>query len=267
MMRTRAFQRIIGIDYSGARTPTTELQRLQVYRADGNGLPQIVPPREGVAPGNWTRRGIAEWLVRELRDNSMPTLVGIDHAFSFPIEYFRHHNLVVADWKGFLDDFRHYWPTDEDHATVHALRSGGGRKRTGERTWLRATERHARGAKSVFQFDGPGQVAYSTHAGIPWLRFILKELGETIHFWPFDGWDIPDGKSAIAEVYPALCSHRFTNENRNEHQHDAYSVAAWLAFADENGSLVECLRPTRSREELDLGMLEGWILGALGLIR
>jgi hypothetical protein len=31
----------------------------------------------------------------------------------------------------------------------------------------------------------------STHAGNPWLRYIRERLGKRIHFWPFDGWDIP----------------------------------------------------------------------------
>jgi hypothetical protein len=49
-----------------------------------------------------------------------------------------------------------------------------------------------------------GSVAKSTHAGIPWLRFVRQRLGPCVHFWPFDGWNIPAGRSAIAEVYPSL---------------------------------------------------------------
>jgi hypothetical protein len=43
----------------------------------------------------------------------------------------------------------------------------------------------------VFYFDVQGSVAKSTHAGIQWLRFIRQRLGDRVHFWPFDGWDIP----------------------------------------------------------------------------
>ena len=57
-------------------------------------------------------------------------------------------------------------------------------------------------------------MAKSTHAGIPWLRFIRQRLGPRVHFWPFDGWDIPAGRSAIAEVYPALWSRGFATEGR-----------------------------------------------------
>jgi hypothetical protein len=57
--------------------------------------------------------------------------------------------------------------------------------------------------------SGSRAVAKSTHAGIPWLRFIRHRLGERVHFWPFDGWDISAGRSAIVEVYPALWSRSF----------------------------------------------------------
>ena len=57
-------------------------------------------------------------------------------------------------------------------------------------------------AKSVFHFDVPGSVAKSTHAGLPWLRYLRNQLGDRVHFWPFDGWAIPAGKSAMVKVYP-----------------------------------------------------------------
>jgi hypothetical protein len=73
-----------------------------------------------------------------------------------------------------------------------------------------------------------GCVAFSTYAGIPWLRFIRQRLGARVHFWPFDGWDIPAGRSAVVEVYPTLWSRSFANEGRTGDQHDAFSIAAWL---------------------------------------
>jgi hypothetical protein len=55
----------------------------------------------------------------------------------------------------------------------------------------RIAESDPGGGKSVFHFDVQGSVAKSTHAGIPWLRFIRQRLGERVHFCPFDGWDVP----------------------------------------------------------------------------
>lgn len=82
----QSFDRYIGIDYSGAETPRSSLKRLRVYIADRNGAPTEVPPPP--SPRRyWTRREIAEWLVERLLDGHR-TLIGIDHGFSFPLQYF-----------------------------------------------------------------------------------------------------------------------------------------------------------------------------------
>ena len=76
------FQRHIGIDYSGAETPTASLKGLRVYTADLETLPKEVYPPPSPRK-YWTRRGIAEWMVDRLQEDC-PTIVGIDHGFSFP---------------------------------------------------------------------------------------------------------------------------------------------------------------------------------------
>ena len=261
------FIRCIGIDYSGAETPTASLKGLRVYLAEGNGPPVEVPPPPSPRK-YWSRKGIAEWLVERLSEDA-PTLVGIDHGFSFPLRYFEAHGLL-PDWPSFLDDFQRHWPTDEDHTYVEFVRdgiAGNGAARLGNARWRRFTEERAGGAKSVFHFDVQGAVAKSTHAGIPWLRFIRQRLGARVHFWPFDGWNIPAGHSAIAEVYPALWSRGFANEGRTGDQQDAFSIAAWLSSADRDGRLAAFLNPNLSPAERTLAQVEGWILGVPGLIR
>ena len=75
------FTRYIGVDYSGAQTPTASLNGLRVFMAEGEPLAEALPPP---SPRKyWTRRGIAEWLVECLAEDAR-TLVGIDHGFSFP---------------------------------------------------------------------------------------------------------------------------------------------------------------------------------------
>ena len=261
------FSEYIGIDYSGAETPTASLKGLRVYRAD-----EISPPIEVTPPPSsrkyWTRRGIAQWLVQRLSQDT-PTLVGIDHGFSFPLRYFETHGLK-PDWPAFLDDFQQHWPTDDDNTYVDFVRDGicgNGAARTGNARWRRLTEERARGAKSVFHFDVQGSVAKSTHSGIPWLRFIRQRLGKRVHFWPFDGWDIPAGRCAIAEVYPALWSHDFAHEDRSGDQHDAYSIAAWLSRADLDSKLAAFLKPDLTPPERAVAQVEGWILGVPGSIR
>lgn len=84
-----------------------------------------------------------------------------------------------------------------------------------------------------------------------------------IHFWPFDGWDIPDGKSVVAEVYPALWMRRVERDGRDGDEHAAYAAAAWLQRADRNGSLGTCWSPPLTPEERLVADVEGWILGVV----
>ena len=255
-----AFERYVGIDYSGAETPTASLKVLRVYRTDGSAQPDEVSPPPSPRK-YWTRRGIAEWLVERLAEDA-PTLVGINHGFSFPLRYFESHGLK-PDWPAFLDDFQRHWPTDED-IYVDFVRDGtigNGAARMGNPRWRRLTEVRAGSAKSVFHFDGRGSVAKSTHAGLPWLRFIRQQLGARMHFWPFDGWEIPAQRSTIAEVGPALWSRSFAREGRTGDQHNAYCIADWLSRADRDGSLAAFLKPDLTPPERTQARVEGWILG------
>ena len=176
---------------------------------------------------------------------------------------------LLPEWPAFLDDFQRHWPTDQDHTYVDFVRDGSvgnGAARSGNARWRRLTEERARAAKSVFHFDVQGQVAKSTHAGIPWLRFIRQRLGARVHFWPFDGWDIPAGRSAIAEVYPALWSRDYARGDRTPDQHDAFSIAAWLSIANRDGRLAAALNPGLTAAERSVAQVEGWILGLAGSI-
>ena len=261
VISTPAFGCYIGVDYSGAKTPTASLKGLRVYMADRVSSPvEVQPP---ASPRKyWTRRGIAEWLVERLAED-VPALVGIDHGFSFPLQYFETHRLP-HDYEAFLDDFQRHWPTDEDDTYVDFIRDGtrgNGAARSGNPRWRRLTEVRAGAAKSVFHFDVPGSVAKSTHAGLPWLRHVRQQVGERVHFWPFDGWDIPTGRSVMVEVYPSLWSRSFAREGRNADQHDAYSVAAWMRSADLKGSLAEFFDPELTPGEREVARSEGWILG------
>jgi hypothetical protein len=254
------FERYMGIDYSGAETPNASLKGLRVYQASSD-----VPPREVPPPPRkyWTRRGHAEWLA-DMHTADAPTLVGIDHGFSFPAAYFERHG-IEKSWAAFLEDFQRHWPTDEDHTYVDFIRHSavGMGQRTGESRWRRLTELRTGRAKSVFHFDVQGSVAKSTHASIPWLNFLHNQLGSRVHISPFDGWDIPPDRSAIIEVYPALWSTQFERTELTNDQHDAYSIAASLSRADRDGTLPGFLNPRLTPAEKSLAEFEGWILGVM----
>ena len=156
------FERYIGIDYSGAQTPKSSLKGLRVYEADRlTAAHEVVPPP---SPRKyWTRRGIAEWLVERLSEGP-PTLVGIDHGFSFPLRYFEQHGLPL-DWPSFLDDFQRHWPTDEDIYVdfVRDGSSGNGAARSGNPRWRRLTELRARTSQVGLPFRCAG-VGGEVHA-------------------------------------------------------------------------------------------------------
>ena len=172
-----SFELFIGIDYSGAQTPTSRLAGLQVY-AQWPGAPEaeawVSPTRSNNGQRvNWTRREIAERLRDEVQRGTR-LLAGLDHGFSFPLSYFTRYGL--ESWPSFLADFAHHWPTHEDHVYVDFVRDGvvhqHGRgpapgQRVGAPDEFRLTERWTSSAKSVFQLDGQGTVGKSTHAGIP----------------------------------------------------------------------------------------------------
>ena len=260
MLQTKIFERYIGIDYSGAETPTSSLKGLRVYSAEQESQPSEVQPPPSPRK-YWTRRGIAEWLVEQLKKKTI-TLIGIDHGFSFPLRYFEVHHLL-PDWKNFLKDFKSHWPTDDDNTYVDFVRDGvcgNGAARSGNSRWRRIAEERAR-AKSVFHFDVPGSVAKSTHAGIPWLQDIHRNSDGLVHFWPFDGWDIPKARSVIAEIYPSLWSRSFSREGRTADQHDAYSVAEWMRLSDLDGTLSSFFNPSLTEYERSVAQVEGWILG------
>ena len=251
------FRRYIGIDYSGAQTPESRLKALQVYEATQDSLPQkISTPIK--SSKNWSRIEIAQYCQRSLASDE-PIIIGIDHGFSFPISYMQRYG--ITSWDMFLDDFMQNWPTADPYTCVESVRKNN--PRTGQSSELRLCEQWTATAKSVFQFDVQGSVAKSTHAGLPWLLWLRKipESDTPVHFWPFDGFEFPNGKSVVAEVYPALYKRRFPKNGRTPDEHDAWSIVAWLQESDRRGSLDGYFTPPLTTGEQKLAELEGWILG------
>lgn len=278
MIGQRMFQRYIGVDYSGAATATERKSGLAVCSAVGDADPKV-DDTFAVGATRWTRAELAHMLVNRLLERDTPTLVGIDHAFSFPIDYFDRYLLPRNDWGNFLEDFQGHWPTDEGDNTVgriqlaqQTLQRNGQRDghRLGEPNWFRLTDRFSRVSSSVFDFEAMGRgVAHQTHAGLPWLLYIRRQLGgslDDVNFWPFDHWDVTPGQSVVVEVYPALWSGRFERvyNDSGGHRHDAYSIAKWMSETDRNGILSQYFRPRLTDEQNEMLRTEGWIFGVLG---
>jgi hypothetical protein len=258
---TRAFARYIGVRYTGAESPNAGLKGLRVYCATADSAACEVTTPSAVKRC-WTRQDIAHWLGERLAEG-IPTIVGIDHPFSFPLRYFEFHQLP-PDWPTFMEDFQRHWLTDAPHTYVDfALEcaDGKGADRMGSPQWLRLTEQRSRPARSVFQFEGPGSRAKAAHAGIPWLLYLHRQRIPGLHFWPFDGWRIPSGRSAVVEVSAARWRNAWPAQGRSADQQNAYVITTWLREADGSGLLAQCLEPETTEHERIYGEVEGWILG------
>lgn len=159
---------------------------------------------------------------------------------------------------------------NRDHVYVDFVRDGNLYRsgdapppgtRTGNSDDFRLTERWTSSAKSVFLFDVQGSVAKSTHAGIPWVRWLRDEAGGQLHVWPFDGWAVPADKPVLVEVYPSVFRNRYEREGRTADQQDAYATARWMCEMQGRGALLDCFGPPLTLAERAVAGLEGWIFG------
>jgi hypothetical protein len=149
----------------------------------------------------------------------------------------------------------------EPGANVMALYRNGGKGSIGEGySSLKRRTEEGNKSKSAFHFKVPGQVACSTHAGIPWLNWLRGELGGQVHFWPFDGWTPRKGQSVVVEVYPSLWAEHRPAEGTLDEK-DAYAVAKKLALMDRESTLDSALNPDLNPTTRTTAAYEGWILG------
>lgn len=258
------FDRYIGMDYSGRGEPDQRTPGIQVVEMEAEGRYQRISPSGGQARTyNWSRKEAYEYLKSLLAEKNQRLAIGIDHNLSFPVSYFTMHGL--KNWDEFLQHFQALWDTKEQ--SVRACREHI--PSYPNSTELRRTETFTSSAKSAWNFDQmTGAVSYSTHAGLPWIYELRKSFPDTLHVWPFDGWNPPTDKSVLAEVYPALLYQRYKGSDGfpkdwPRDAQDALVIARWLRERDRNGTLDRYFQVnTLTEEEKQLAsQYEGWILG------
>lgn len=250
------FERTIGVRYSGRKGPLDPVRQIQVYVAEGDAAP-YAKPNPDHEDGQWSRRELAEWLQERLgeRDDSarpIPTVVGLDHAFSLPQSYMQRNGL--KSWQEFLLDFEENVPTRE----VSLLDLIPGNARTGDPDEHRLTGDWTAFPRAAFNFDLQDTPGRSAYAGIPWLSY-LRRSGA--HFWPFDGWQVDPGRSLVAEVRPARLRHRYPKPGAGAEEQDAYAICAWLQDRDAHDLLRPYFEPPLTDDEKERAKIEGWILG------
>jgi hypothetical protein len=247
-----SFDVYIGVRYSGRKAPKERIDDLVVFAARGDAEAYRELNREDLE-GRFSRQELAEWLRAKLVEEER-VIVGLDHAFSFPLSYMHRHGLET--WEAFLRDFEEHWPTH----TLSVKELLPGLSRLGDADEQRLSARWTASPRGVFQFDLQDNTARDTHAGIPWLSY-LRRAGERVHFWPFDGFAVPDGKSVVAEVRPARLTNRYAREGLDRQEAEAFAICAWLQDRDRLDLLRPYFEPPLSEPERQRAQLEGWILG------
>ncbi len=259
-MQSFAFARYISIVFSGARTSPDAVATARVFLATPTYEPVEVHPPAGTSR-YWTRKRIADWLLERLT-TSIPTLVGIDYGFSFPLAYFTASRLT-GNWDEFLEDFSFRSPTGRTLMPLDLAlcrEAACGDSHFSDYYWRRLTEIRA-GARSPFCSPAGSPVWKSTCTGIRWLAGLRRQMSPKIHCWPFDGWDVAEGRTVVVETYPAFWQEHFSARGPNLQQQAAYVGVAWMRQADASGSLHHCFLPDLSGIERSRARVEGWMFG------
>ena len=82
-----------------------------------------------------------------------------------------------------------------------------------------------------------------------------------MHFWPFDGWQLPDDRAVIVEVYPSIFRNRYRRAKRSADEQDAYAAARWTADMAGRGALAAYFEPPLTTAERAVAAFEGGIPG------
>ncbi|QDU32701.1 hypothetical protein KS4_07350 [Poriferisphaera corsica] len=266
------FNLYIGIDYSGSASPIDRPSNIAFYLTHLKNAPSPVFPCDfpfnNTTAKNWSRTDLARTLTNILNTKSSHRIViGLDHGFSFPIDYFRRN--LITSYPEFLSQYHTLWQQDQldlnpdknERRTQYKTRKQHRISHAGHPNEKRITEKRSGSAASVFDYENcQRNVAFSTHEGIPWLHQ-LRDNCPNLHFWPFDGFDISKTqKHVILEAYPALYKHKYKT-NLKADARDANAIVKWLQEQDQNQQLATFFSPLLTKEEREIALLEGWILG------
>ena len=137
----------------------------------------------------------------------------------------------------------------------------------------RIADRHAKGAKTVWQSAYTGSVGSQMLLGLPALKKLAADprIAGHAEIWPFQtGLRTPDARAVIAEVYPSLLRDEVRAQRRDNEILDSAQVrvnAEAFARLDAGGGLAPLFAGAPSLTPAERRIVEteeAWILG-LGL--
>ncbi|MFP4314165.1 MAG: hypothetical protein ACLFR0_07545 [Alphaproteobacteria bacterium] len=203
------FERFIGIDWSGAKTPIHTKTVAVAECAKGVEPPNLIAP---ITPKGWSRADVSKWI-KNLTLSSKRILIGIDANFGYAQEIAQAqfgNNVSYLDvWREvektcaatpnyFAQGFWETWP--------QYFWSEG--KKPAHITLPRRMVENACGQaglgwpESPFKLIGPKQVGKGGLAVMRMAYDLKKELGDKICIWPFEHEIADSAQIVISEIYP-----------------------------------------------------------------
>jgi len=275
------FDRIAILDWSAASTPKRGKDSIWLGIAGRGGV------RAENLPTRHTAEARLRALVTETLARGERLLIGADFAFGYPVGFAaqltgRAEALAVWDWlAGAIEDDAQnrsnriavgaeinrrfpglgpFWfnPTKLDLPDLPRL--GLTRHGYGNLSDLRATERAAPGAQSVWKLGGPGAVGSQVLTGLPVLWRLRAGFAGQVAVWPFEAVEV--APVVLAEVFPSLLASevraRLSAGGPVPDEVQVRLLAATLWHLQESGAglgaMFEAPPGDTVREE-------GWILG------
>ena len=134
----------------------------------------------------------------------------------------------------------------------------------------RIADKHAKGAKTVWQLAYTGSVGSQVLLGIPALRRLRTSpsIAAGIAVWPFEGGlAVPDKPVVLVELYPSLLRTAVARYGRRGEIHDRAQVrvnARAFASLDADGGLAPLFRGSPALTPPERRLIEteeAWVLG------
>lgn len=205
--------RIIAIDWSGRAS--REHRTIWIAEANETGLTFLENGR--------ARAGVVDWLIDEMK-RGQPMVVGLDFAFSLPVEYLRTNGHATAP--GLWARLAAGHAEDLLRRCEPPFWGRPGKRRAVNGCEFRRTEEQIAAVdgirpKSVFQIGGAGAVGTGSLRGMPALHR-LREAGFAV--WPF----MPAAEFTVVEIYPRILTGPVRKSNADERA--TYLERRWPAM-------------------------------------
>lgn len=288
------FDRFIGIDWSGAKSPVHTKSIAIAETLRGNNAPKLINP---ASHKYWSRSEVASYILNLLKKDER-ILIGIDANFGYAAEVvaaqFGPQAIYQDLWREvdeaskddlnfFSEKFWQQWPeyfwTDgkrPDHITLprRVIENECGVAGLG---W----------PESPFKLIGPKQVGKGGLAAMRLAHYLKQSCGDQICIWPFEQEIVNSAKIIISEIYPRQFLKRSAHGNAkvktlddlnaalvyfnsakmkapntiSDHDTDALISAAGLRWLCGEGGSVPAHISNPAALPVAKQKIEGWIFG------